>query len=160
MSSGSDGQKDFDFFMGSWKVRNRRLRERLASCADWDEFAGTAVARPIWGGLANVDEYEGDAPFGLIHGMTVRLYEPATRQWRLYWANRTAGIFDVPMVGRFEDGRGEFYNQELHAGQAVYARFVWSNITPTTCRWEQALSTDGGRSWETNWIMEMTRWER
>jgi hypothetical protein len=26
---GRDGSRDFDFWMGSWKVHNRRLRERL-----------------------------------------------------------------------------------------------------------------------------------
>jgi hypothetical protein len=155
-----DGQKDFDFFMGAWKVKNRRLRERLTGSAQWDEFDGTTVARPVWGGLANVDEYEGHAPFGLIQGLTLRLYDPASRQWRLYWANRANGIVDVPMIGRFTNGRGEFYNQEFHQGQAVYARFVWSNITATSCRWEQALSADGGRTWETNWTMENTRWDR
>jgi hypothetical protein len=155
-----DGQKDFDFFMGAWKVKNRRLRERLTGSAQWDEFEGTTVARPVWGGLANVDEYEGHAPFGLIQGMTVRLYDPASRQWRLYWANRASGIVDVPMIGRFANGRGEFYNQEFHQGQAVYARFVWSDITATSCRWEQALSADGGCTWGTNWIMENTRWDR
>lgn len=152
-----DGQKDFDFLFGSWAVRNRRLRGRLAGSAQWDVFDGISLARPVWGGAANMDEYEAEAPFGRIHGMTVRLYEPATRQWRLYWANRAAGIFDAPMVGRFDGGRGEFYNQELHQGRAVYARFIWSGIAPTSCRWEQALSSDGGTTWETNWVMEMTR---
>jgi hypothetical protein len=157
---GRDGQKDFDFLIGRWTVRNRRLRERLVGSRQWDEFDGTCVAQAVWGGLANMDEYEAHAPFGLIQGLTVRLYDPGTRQWRLHWANRVNGIFDAPMIGRFEDGRGEFYNQELHQGQAVYARFIWSDITATSCRWEQALSADGGRSWETNWIMESTRLDR
>lgn len=160
MSMERDGQKDFDFLVGSWKIRNRRLRERLTGSTHWDEFEGTSLARAVWGGLANMDEYEAHAPFGLIQGLTVRLYDPATCQWRLHWANRASGIFDAPMIGRFEDGRGEFYNQEFHQGRAVYARFVWSDITSTSCRWEQALSADGGRTWETNWIMEMTRWDR
>ena len=155
-----DGQKDFDFLTGTWKIRNRRLRERLKGSTQWDEFDATVVVRPAWGGCANVDEYEGHAPFGLIQGMTVRLYDAAAGQWRLYWANRATGVFDAPMIGRFENGCGEFHNQELHEGRAVYARFVWSDITATTCRWEQALSPDGGKTWETNWIMEMTRWER
>lgn len=154
---GRDGQKDFDFLFGRWTIRNRRLRERLAGSTQWDEFEGTSVAWPLWGGAGNVDEYEGHAPFGRIHGMTVRLYEPATGQWRLFWANRATGIFDAPMIGRFHEGRGEFYNQELHQGQAVYARFIWSGITATACRWEQALSADGGTIWETNWTMDMTR---
>jgi hypothetical protein len=160
MSVGRDGQKDFDFLMGTWKVRNRRLRKRLQGSTQWDEFEGMSVARAVWGGLANMDEYEAHAPFGHIQGLTVRLYEPSTRQWRLHWANRVSGIFDAPMIGRFADGRGEFYNQEFQEGQVVYARFIWSDITATACRWEQALSADGGKTWETNWIMEMTRWNR
>ena len=155
-----DGQKDFDFLPGTWKIRNRRRRERLAGCTQWDEFDAISVARPLWGGLGNVDEYEGQAPFGLIQGVTVRLYDAAARQWRLHWANRATGIFDAPMIGHFVDGRGEFFNQELHEGRAVYARFIWSDITPVSCRWEQALSADGGTTWETNWLMESTRWER
>ena len=160
MHTARDGQNDFDFLTGAWRIRNRRLRERLRGSAQWDEFEGVSVAQPLWGGLANMDQYEGHAPFGLIQGLTVRLYDPATRQWRLHWANRASGTFDAPMIGRFENGRGEFYNHELHEGQAVYARFVWSDITATSCRWEQALSADGGKTWETNWIMEMTRWDR
>ncbi|HEU5323056.1 MAG TPA: hypothetical protein VFX28_19780, partial [Methylomirabilota bacterium] len=77
-----DGQKDFDFLIGTWKVRNRRLRERLKGSTQWDEFDATSAVRPVWGGLANMDEYEGHAPFGLIQGMTVRLYDAATGQWR------------------------------------------------------------------------------
>ena len=79
MSMERDGQKDFDFLVGRWKIRNRRLRERLTGSAHWDEFEGTSHARAVWGGLANMDEYEAQAPFGLIQGLTVRLYDPATR---------------------------------------------------------------------------------
>jgi hypothetical protein len=115
------------------------------------------VARPVWGGSANVDEYEAVGPDGAIHGLTVRLYDPATRQWRLYWANRAKGSLDTPMIGGFADGRGEFYDQELFEGKRIFVRYVWSDITPTSCRWEQAFSADGGKTWETNWIMDFTR---
>jgi hypothetical protein len=155
--TGRDGQRDFDFFMGSWTVRNRRLRQRLEGSTQWDEFDGTVVARPVWGGSANVDEYEAVGPDGAIHGLTVRLYDPATRQWRLYWANRAKGSLDTPMIGGFADGRGEFYDQELFEGKSIFVRYLWSDITPTSCRWEQAFSADGGKTWETNWIMDFTR---
>ena len=151
------GQKDFDFLIGRWKVKNRRLRERLKGSNDWDEFEATVVARHIWGGKANTDEYEGMAPFGPIQGMTLRLFDPSSRQWRLYWANSASGILDRPVVGSFENGRGEFYNEDVHEGRSIYTRFLWSDITETSCRWEQAFSVDGGKSWETNWIMEFTR---
>lgn len=152
-----DGARDFDFFMGSWNIRNRRLRNPLTGSTSWYEFEGTVVARPVWGGAANVDEYEGMAPSGPIHGMTVRLYDPQSHQWRLYWANRTKGFLEPPMAGSFENGRGEFFDQETFEGRAIFVRYVWSDITPTSCRWEQAFSADGGKTWEANWTMELTR---
>jgi hypothetical protein len=154
-----DGQTDFDFLIGSWKVHNRRLRERLKGSRDWDEFESTNVARHLWGGKANVDEYEGIGPAGPIQGLTLRLYDPNSRQWRIHWASSNVGALDNPMIGEFRDGRGEFYDQEFFEGRSIYVRFIWSDITPTSCRWEQAFSADGGKTWEVNWIMEMTRVE-
>ena len=153
------GQADFDFLIGSWTVHNRRLREPLQGSNDWYEFPGTSVARPLWGGKGNVDEYEGDAPSGHIQGMAVRLFNPKTRQWSIYWGNSANGTLDVPMIGEFKDGRGEFFDQEIFQGRAIYVRFTWCDITPSSCRWEQAFSADGGQSWETYWIMEFTRME-
>jgi len=155
--AGRNGQADFDFFMGRWTVRNRRLKERLRGCDAWEEFEGTATAWPLWGGQANVDEIEADTPAGPLRGLTLRLYEPASGQWRLYWGNGARGILDPPMVGAFADGRGEFFGHEIFEGRGVLVRYLWSRITPTSCRWEQAFSADGGREWETNWIMEFTR---
>ena len=154
-----DGQRDFDFWFGSWKIHNRRLRERLKGSTAWDEFEGTVTVRPVWGGKANVDEYIANGPSGRIEGMSIRLYDPKTRQWSIYWANSRSGVLDTPMIGEFQDGRGEFFNQEAHEGRSVYARFLWSDITPTSARWEQALSADGGKTWETNWVMEARRAE-
>jgi len=153
-----DGQKDFDFFMGDWTVKNRRLKRILQGASDdWYEFTATAKARPIWGGLANIDEFEGDMPSGRLQGMTIRLYDSKTQQWRLYWANAQRAVVDEPVIGRFENGRGEFFNDELYEGKPIRVRYVWSKITPTSCQWEQAFSPDQGQTWETNWVMELTR---
>jgi hypothetical protein len=152
-----DPQKDFDFLIGTWNVHNRKLRERLKGSTAWDEFEATNVVRPVWGGLANMDEYQGAGPMGEIQGMTLRLFDPKNKQWRLYWANRAQGRLDVPVVGEFKDGRGEFYDQEEYEGRSIYVRYVWSNISENSCRWEQAFSADGGKTWETNWIMDFTR---
>lgn len=152
------GPGDFDFLMGSWKVKNRRLRERLKGSTTWDEFEGTVVARPIWGGKANLNEFEAEGPSGQIQGLALRLFNPQSRQWSIYWATSANGTLDMPpMIGSFENGRGEFYDQEMFEGRSIYVRFVWSDITPTSCRWEQAFSPDGGKTWEANWIMEFTR---
>jgi hypothetical protein len=152
-----DPRTDFDFIIGSWKVHNRRLKQRLKGSDSWEEFEGRVVARKIWGGAANVDEYDAESPSGRIRGMTVRLYNPQSQQWSLYWGNHANGVLDTPMIGGFKDGRGEFYDQEMFEGRSIYVRFIWSNITANTARWEQAFSPDGGKTWETNWIMEFTR---
>ena len=154
----SNAQSDFDFFFGRWKVHNRSLRERLKGSTVWDEFDGTAVVRPILEGHANVNDYEAEAPSGTIHGFALRRFNPRSQEWSIYWASRDTGTLDLPpMIGSFKDGRGEFYNQEVFEGRSIYVRFVWSAITATSCRWAQAFSPDGGKTWETNWIMEFTR---
>jgi hypothetical protein len=152
-----DGAKDFDFYTGSWKIHNRRLRECLCGCQDWDEFEATSTVHSIWGGAANLDEYEGTTPAGPIHGLTLRLYDPEAQQWRLFWANQRLGKMESPVIGRFDGGRGEFFCQDSWNGRAILTRYVWSDITPDSCRWEQAFSEDVGRTWETNWIMESAR---
>lgn len=154
-----DGSHDFDFLVGKWQVHHRRLRERLVGCTDWEEFDGTCTNENIMGGTANFDESEMERDGKRLNGMTLRLYDHNSGEWSLYWAATNSAIFDIPMIGSFaeKNGIGHFYAQETHNGQHVYSRFIWSRISPTSCQWEQALSTDGGKTWETNWIMENTR---
>ncbi len=152
-----DGRADFDFLIGRWNVHHRRLRERLKSSTDWEEFAGTSVARKILGGLGNSDDNILDRPSGRLEAISLRLFDPQSQQWSIYWADSVRGTLDTPMIGGFKDGRGEFYDQETFEGKSIFCRFIWSEITETSCRWEQAFSADGGRTWETNWIMQFTR---
>jgi len=155
-----DGQHDFDFEIGKWKLKLKRLKERLHNSHDWEEFNGTSVTRPAWGGKAQLEEFEVDSPSaGHIEGMTVRLYSPTSHQWSLYWANQKNGRFDIPTVGEFKDGRGEFYDHEMWEGRMVLVRYIWSNITPKSAHFEQAFSPDGGKTWEVNWITDQTRVE-
>lgn len=156
-----DGQHDFDFWFGNWKVHNRRLLQPLTASNTWVEFDGTVVARPIWGGRANMDEYEADSPSGHIEGMTVRTYNAKSHQWSIYWANQANGSFALPAtVGEFKNGRGEFYDQEDFNGKSIFVRYLWTVSSADSCQWEQAFSADGGKTWETNWIMTLTRDKR
>ena len=149
---------DFDFLFGKWKGRNRRLKERLAGCDVWIEFECTVEAWPIWDGIAHYDKYEAlGTPIGDIHGLTLRLFDPRSQQWAIYWANRNAGRLDPQMTGAWKDGRGEFYDQELFDGRMIYVRFIWTNDAPNVAQWQQAFSGDGGRTWETNWIVDFER---
>ena len=67
------------------------------------------------------------------------------------------GTFSQPSMGEFKRGRGEFFDQETLNGRAILVRFVISDMTPNSCRFEQAFSDDGGKTWEVNWIATDTR---
>jgi hypothetical protein len=157
MQSENDGRNDFDFLTGRWKVHHHTLRARLKGSTDWDEFEGEMVDRKILNGLGNLDENMIHSKTGLVHAMTLRLFNPESREWSIYWSTDRTGTLDVPMIGGFKDGCGEFYSQEVFEGHHIYNRFIWSKITNTSCQWEQAFSEDGGKTWETNWIMDFVR---
>ena len=154
-----DGQHDFDFQFGSWNAHNKRLSHPLTGSNEWVEFDSTIVARPIWGGRANMDEFEGNAPTGHIEGMTIRTYNPKSHEWSLYWANAANGVISLPpTVGKFrDDGRGDFYDQEDYNGKPITVRYQWTVVSADKTHWEQAFSTDSGKTWETNWVIEATR---
>jgi hypothetical protein len=146
---------DFDFYVGTWRIHNRRLRKALAGCSEWYEFEATSRAHAVLGGVGNFDEY--DAPDEGIHGLTLRLYDPARDEWLLYWSSARGGPLDAPQIGRLEGGRGEFYADDVFEGRDIRVVYIWSGCTATSARWEQAFSPDGGATWETNWIMESVR---
>lgn len=151
-----DGRRDFDFYYGRWQVRNERLRERLRGSDEWETFEAMQECRPILGGLGNLDDFVTDWSDG-FRGMTLRLFNPQTRQWSIYWAGNRSGVLEPPVMGRFDDGIGVFFGDDRHQGQPVRVRFLWSDITARSAHWQQAFSIDDGRSWETNWHMYMTR---
>ena len=150
---------DFDFWFGSWEVRNRWLRRRLAGSDDWEEFDATVVARPLLGGVGNEDEFRTDHAGGFI-GMSFRFFDPERRRWSIYWADsRRPGELDPPVFGTFSGDVGVFEGEDVHKGHPILVRFTWSGVTTPTPRWEQAFSDDGGRAWETNWVIDFTRGE-
>ena len=148
----SDGQHDFDWEIGTWKTHVRRLVEPLSGVEAWVEYAGTSVVRGVLDGRANLVELRVEGPAGRIHGTSLRLYNPQTRQWSLNYASMANGMLSRPVFGGFREGRGEFYGMEDLGGRAVLVRFVISDITADSARFEQAFSIDGGRTWEINWI--------
>ncbi len=146
---------DFDFFIGSWNVVNRRLKSFLTGSQDWEEFPGTSTCQQIFGGGGSFDEII--FPTLGRRGMTLRLFDVERKEWSLYWASSRTGRLFPPVVGTFAGGRGDFYGDDTHDGKPVKAHFIWSDITPTSARWEQEFSADGGQTWESNWIMDFTR---
>jgi len=144
---------DFDFEFGSWTTHLSRRLKPLSGSTTWVEYDGTSVVHPMWGGAANVGELNVSGPAGRIEGLTVRVYNPAAHQWGISFANRAGGgLGGVAMVGGFKGGRGEFYDQEAFGDRMIFVRFIFSDITPTAFKLEQAFSDDGGKTWEANWI--------
>jgi hypothetical protein len=152
-----DGQHDFDFEIGTWKTHLRRLLDPLTGSTTWVEYEGTSVVRKVWNGRANLVELVADGPAGHFEGLNLRLYNPQSHQWSLNFANSKSGTLSPPTIGEFKNGRGEFFAQETLNGRAILVRFVISDITSDSCRFEQAFSDDGGKTWEVNWIATDTR---
>jgi BNR/Asp-box repeat protein len=152
-----DEQHDFDFELGTWRTHLTRLEHPLSGSTRWITYDGTSVISKVWGGRANLVELEVDGPGGHLEGLSLRLYNPAARQWSLNFANRASGVLSQPTIGEFKDGRGEFYDQEPFQGRAILVRNVFTDITPDSYRFEQAFSDDGGKTWELNWIATDTR---
>ena len=147
------GFADFDFLIGEWTVENEFLKARLAGSAEWERFSSTARCFKVMDGHGNLDEIA--IPARGFTGLTLRLYDPAAKLWSIYWSDtKTCRLFP-PMTGRFDDGRGEFFGDDTEGGKPVRVRFHW---TPgDSPKWEQAMSADGGKSWELNWVMRFTR---
>jgi hypothetical protein len=160
-TSADDGRHDFDFFFGTWHVANRkRVKPLVRGDDEWIEFDSVVEAEPILGGVGNVDTYKAPEFPGRpgFEGFTLRLFDPETQLWRIWWASSLATArIDPPVVGRFDDGVGRFECDEVIDGIAVKVRYDWKNITADSVTWEQSFSFDDGASWDSNWVMESTR---
>ena len=155
-----DGAHDFDFLIGNWKARVRRLPDRLIGSTTWVEYDGISNHKKILDSNANFEEFEVDNPEKHLHikAQTLRLYNPDSHQWSIYLVDVDKGTLDLPpVVGQFTGTRGEFYDQEQYKGRAILVRYMWLNISSKSARMEQSFSPDGGKTWETNWICELTR---
>jgi hypothetical protein len=152
------GPHDFDFEIGAWKAHVSRLDRPLTGSSAWLDYEGTSVVRKVWNGRANLGELDVAGPAGRIEGLTLRLFNAGAGQWNITWANSREGTLDrATMFGGFTNGLGEFFGLDSLDGRAIYVRFVFSNITPTSFRFEQAFSADGGKTWEVYWKATFTR---
>jgi hypothetical protein len=135
---------------------SRRLKP-LTGSNTWVSYDGTSIVRKVWNGAANLGEIELTGPDGRIQGLSLRVYNPESRQWNIHFANSSSGVLGEAMAGGFKNGRGEFYDQEIFNGRSIFVRFIFSDIGPTSFKLEQAFSDDGGKTWEANWLATFTR---
>lgn len=150
------GLHDFDFLVGEWRVHHRRIQ---AGTREWVEFDGTCSHRKLIGGSANMDDWVLNSPRGAYRAIALRSYDDKSGLWAIWWLDGryAAGPLGAPVKGRFENGAGAFYSDYTADGKPMRVRFTWSHITPISARWEQTASSDGGKTWETNWIMNLKR---
>jgi hypothetical protein len=155
-----DGAHDFDFLIGDWKAHVKRLPDRLVGSTHWIEYDGISRHKKLLDSNSNFEEFEVDNHAQGLHikEQTLRLYNPESHQWNIYPLDVDKGTLDTPpVVGEFTGHRGEFYNQQAYKGRAILVRYVWFDISPQSARMEQSFSPDGGKTWEVNWICELSR---
>ncbi len=154
-----DDSHDFDFEIGNWKTHLKRLQHPLSGSTTWIEYNGTTTVKRIWNGRANLVELEVDQVGAASHieALSLRLYNPDSHQWSLNFASSASGTMAQPTMGEFKDGRGEFYDQENFNGRAILVRFVITQLGRDAAHFEQAFSSDGGKTWEVNWVADDTR---
>ena len=150
------GPRDFDFELGRWKIHIRRARSAAAAGTAWDRFDGTTVNCKLWDGAA-IQKWQADGPAGHIEGLTLRIYDPRSRQWNLYGADRGGGTLGPVVVGEFRDGRGVFVDQEPVNGRMALVRSVWSDITADSVHFEAYASDDTGKTWRLIMVTDQTR---
>lgn len=156
--AGVSTQRDFDFLIGTWHVQHRKLKQRLAHNTEWDTFSGTCETRLVLGGQGDVDDNVLRTPTGTYRAVSLRTFDPQTKKWSIWWVDsRHPHHLDPPVVGTFTNGIGTFTASDTFNGKPIVVRYIWSGITPNSAKWEQAFSDDGGKTWETNWIMEFHR---
>jgi hypothetical protein len=156
------GATDFDFLLGAWSIRNRRRRATSLLAekgGDWEEFPATHTGTKALDGKVTIEHYEATFPNGqLVKGLTIRAFDAATQQWAIVWLDNRQPPDFAPLLGRFKDGVGEFYQAiTTPDGKPLHVRFTWDHITEETARWQQAFSYDAGLTWDTNWVMEFSR---
>ena len=155
-----DGAHDFDFLIGNWRAHVWRLPDRLVGSNRWIEYTGISNHTKLLDSNTNFEQFEVESVDGKLHikAQTLRLYNPASHQWSIYLVDLDKGVLSTPPeVGQFTGNRGEFFDQEDFKGRAIIVRFMWMNLSPHSARMEQSFSADGGKSWEVNWVCELSR---
>lgn len=156
-AQGEDQQHAFDFHFGTWKTRIMTRDVTPSGVGAWVRFTGTVIDQPLWNGRANLEKIEASGSGGHFQGLTLFLYNPKSGQWSEQFAGSSDGTMQEPSYGQFKDGRGVFHGWTESGGKKILERDIWSNITPDSYHYEIASSADGGKTWVTNFVAQLTR---
>jgi hypothetical protein len=155
--SQTSSHTDFDFYIGKWNIRNKKLKERLNNCDEWIEFNSTDDTSHLLKGFANMNKFAATFDGEPFEGIAIRLFNPQTKLWSIYWADSNAVSFDPPMVGSFDGNIGKLYCKDKFKGRDIIVLFHWDKTDIDNPIWSQAFSTDNGKTWEWNWYMYASR---
>lgn len=158
--SAASSETDFDFLIGKWNIRSRKLNSRLTGCTEWTESPAHGECRKILAGMANIDSFETETGGSKVEGMALRLFDPKTRLWSIYWADSNFVTLDPPQIGSFDGPIGDFLTRDVFQGTDIIVRYYWDKTDPHAPVWSQAFSTDEGETWEWNWYMYFTPAEK
>jgi len=157
VASESSSKHDFDFLVGAWKIRNRKLKGPLSGRAEWDEFPATQNCHPILHGFGDFDIFSTAFDGKPFEGFTLRLFDPETRLWTIYWADSNAVKLDGGKIGSFDGNTGDFFSREVFAGEDIVVKFHWDKRNPEAPVWSAAYSVNDGQTWEWNWYAYFAR---
>jgi hypothetical protein len=148
---------DFDFLLGHWNIQNKKLQSRLSHCNEWLAFSATQEFHKILNGTGNIDYFRTTFDGRPFEGMSLRLFNPVTRLWSIYWADSNSGVLDIPVIGSFENNTGHFFTRDTFQQKEIITAFRWDATVKDKPVWSQAFSADLGKTWEWNWYMFATR---
>ena len=149
-ASATSSQNDFDFLVGKWVLKDKKLKSRLSNSNEWIEFESTVEMHKLLNGIGNMDTYRTVIDGKPFEGIAIRLFNPQTKLWSIYWADSNVGVMDPPVVGSFEGNIGKFYCKDKFKGKDIVVVFIWDKTDPDNPVWSQAFSPDNGKTWEVN----------
>ncbi len=149
-ASATSSQNDFDFLVGKWELKDKKLKSRLTNSNEWIEFESTVEMHKLLNGIGNMDVYRTMIDGKPFEGIAIRLFNPKTKLWSIYWADSNVGVMDPPVVGSFEGNIGKFYCKDKFKGKDIVVAFIWDKTDPNNPVWSQAFSPDNGKTWEVN----------
>ena len=151
-ASQTSSEHDFEYLTGKWLMKHKMLKKRFQKNNEWVEFESTDENfGTMLNGLGNTDIYRATLDGKPFEGFTLRLFNPKTKLWSLYWVASNTGVLDPPVVGSFEGNIGRFYCNDVYQGKPIIMMFAWDKTNPEEPVWYQAFSPDNGKTWEWNW---------
>lgn len=158
-ASQTSSKHDFDFYEGKWNLKNKKLKIRLENCNEWAEFESTQEMYIVLNGIGNIDNYLATFDGVPFEGMSVRLFNPKTKLWSIYWADSNEGILQPPVVGSFDNNIAHFFTKDIFKNKKIYVVFRWDVTDKDNPIWSQAFSDDDGETWEWNWYMYFSKFK-